>query len=71
MKALARAATSLPVVNVTLRAPVAAAGSIFSTAVALVAELIVRVATVIPAPKLAVVVPAAAQWLGARKQQQR
>ena len=45
------------VMRVTLRAPRAAAPSMFSTAVAEVAELIVSVATVIPAPNGAVVVP--------------
>ena len=50
-------ATSAPVVNVTLRAPVAADASMFSTALALVGELTVNDATVMPAPKLAVVVP--------------
>ena len=40
-----------------LAVPVAAVGEIFSTAVALVAELTVSDATVTPAPKLAVVVP--------------
>ena len=57
VKAFAIVATSLPVVTVMVRAPTAAAGSMFSVAVALVAELIVSVATVIPAPKLAVVAP--------------
>jgi len=53
---LVSVATSALVVSVTLRAPVAAAGSMFKTAVALVAELIVSgEANVIPAPKLAVV----------------
>ena len=37
--------------------PCRAAGSIFSTAVALVVEFTTNDATVIPAPKLAVVVP--------------
>ena len=50
-------ATSAPVVTVTLRDPAEAARSIFSAAVAVVAELIVSVVTVMPAPKLAVVVP--------------
>ncbi len=57
VKPLVSVTTSPPVVTVTLRAPLAAAGSMFSTAVAVVAELMVSVATVIPAPKLAVVVP--------------
>ena len=52
-----RLAVSAPVVSVTLRTPVVAAGSIFTTAVALAGEFTVRDATVIPAPKLAVVVP--------------
>src|ERR1700676_2873355 len=48
--------TSDPVERVTVRAPSAAAGSISSTAVALVAEPIVNEATAIPGPKLAAVV---------------
>ena len=51
------ATTSAPVVSVTFRLPVAAAGSMFKTAVAIVAVFTVNDATVIPAPKLAVVVP--------------
>jgi len=57
VKALLSDATSEPVVNVTSRGPGVAAGSIFNTAVALALEFIVRDATVIPAPKLAVVIP--------------
>ena len=57
VKPLFRVTTSAPVVTVTLRAPAAAAGSMFSAAVAVVAELTVSVATVIPAPKLAVLLP--------------
>src|SRR6267378_8368357 len=57
VKPLFRVSTSAPVVIVMLRAPVAAAGSMFNTAAAVVAELTVRVATVMPEPKLAVVVP--------------
>src|SRR6266404_4160480 len=49
--------TSVPVVRVTARAPAGAAGSMFSRAVALVAELTVRDTTVIPLPKFDVVVP--------------
>ena len=56
-KALFKVSISEPVVRVTLRAPVAAAGSIFSKAVALVGEPTVKEVTVIPAPKPAVVVP--------------
>ena len=58
VKPLLNVTISAPVVRVTSRAPFAA-GSMFNTAVALVAELMVSVATVIPAPKLAVVVPCA------------
>ena len=54
---LFKVAASVFVVSVTLRTPVAAAGSTFSTAVEAVGERTVREATVIPAPKLAVVVP--------------
>ncbi|HLK47665.1 MAG TPA: hypothetical protein VKT49_05995, partial [Bryobacteraceae bacterium] len=50
---------SAPVVTLTSRGPAVAAGSMFSTAVALVAELTVRPAIVTPAPKLAVLVPCA------------
>ena len=57
VKPLVSVTTSAPVVSVTLRAPSAAAASMFKLAVAVVAELMVSVATVIPAPKLAVVVP--------------
>jgi hypothetical protein len=49
--------TSLPVVSVIVRAPVAAAELMFTTAVAAVGEVTVSDATVIPAPKVAVVVP--------------
>lgn len=57
IKALGNATTSAPVATVTLRAPVAAAGSMFRTAVAEVGELLVRLLTVTPAPKSALVVP--------------
>ena len=50
-------ATSLPVVSVTSRVPAIAAGSMFNRAEALVDEVTVSDATVIPAPKLAVVTP--------------
>src|SRR5882762_11814172 len=56
VKAFASVTTSVLVVSVTLLAPTTAAGPIFNTAVALVAEFTVRDATVIPVPKLAVVV---------------
>ena len=56
-KPLVKVSTSLPVVTVTVLDPVAAAAPMFSVAVALVAELTVREATVMPAPKLAAVVP--------------
>lgn len=49
--------TSVPVVRVTLRVPSAAAGSILKTTVAVVTLFAVTEATVIPVPKLAVVVP--------------
>ena len=49
--------TSLPVVSVTVRGPCAAAGSMLSVAVAPVEELTVNDVTLIPAPKLAEVVP--------------
>src|ERR1700683_4524075 len=52
-------ATSVPDVRVTVRAPRDADSAILTTAVALVAELTVSDATVIPAPKLAVVVACA------------
>lgn len=48
---------SVPVVSDTSRAPAIAAGSMLTTAVALVAELTVRDTTVVPAPKVTVVVP--------------
>ena len=54
---LVRLATSVPVVRVTALEPVTAVGAMFTTAVALVAEFTVSDATVIPAPKLATVVP--------------
>src|SRR5215471_16080686 len=57
-----RVTTSAPVVTVTSRAPAVAAGSILITAVALTAEFTVTEPTVIPAPKLAVVVPWA-KWV--------
>src|SRR5271165_257180 len=49
--------TSEPVLTVTLLAPSAAFPAMFTTAVALVAEFTVSEATLIPAPKLAVVTP--------------
>jgi hypothetical protein len=49
--------TSVPVVTVTLRAPVDVRDEIVIFAVALVAFATVTLFTVIPAPKLAVVVP--------------
>jgi len=49
--------TSAPVATVTLLAPSVAVPATFSTAVALVAELTVNDATVIPGPKVATVVP--------------
>jgi hypothetical protein len=49
--------TSPPVATVTLLGPMVAVAAIFTIAVALVAELTVSDATVIPALKLAVVVP--------------
>ncbi len=57
MKPFVSVTTSVPVVRVTLRAPTVAAASIVMFAVAVVGELTVRVLTVIPAPRLAVVVP--------------
>src|SRR5438477_440273 len=53
VKPSTKAATSALVVTVTLRVPGAAPKSMFSTAVALVSELTVSEATVIPAPELA------------------
>ena len=50
-------ATSLPVVNVTVRLPMAAPAAIAITAVAEVALFTVSEVTVTPLPKLAVVVP--------------
>ena len=55
--AFAKVTTSLPVVTVKLRELRNAVGSIFRTAVVLVGEFTVNDATVIPAPKFAVVVP--------------
>jgi hypothetical protein len=52
-----RVTTSVPVVTVTLRAPVDVRDEIVIFAVALVALATVTLFTVIPAPKLAVVVP--------------
>ena len=49
-------ATSVPLWSVTVRGPTGAVGSMLITNVALVAELTVLEITVIPAPKLAVVV---------------
>ena len=57
VKPLVRVTTSAPVVTDTLRAPAAAAASMFTTAVAVVAVFTVSEATVMPAPKLAVLVP--------------
>jgi hypothetical protein len=54
---LARLATSVFVVTVTLRPPGAATASMLSTTVAVVAPVMVRDTTVIPVPKLVVVVP--------------
>ena len=54
---LFRLTISAPVVTVTVRPPAVAAGSMFSKAVAVVAVLTVSDATVMPSPKLAVVVP--------------
>ena len=56
VKPFVRVAVSAPV-TVTFLAPVTAAGSMFSTAMAFVAEVTVSEKTVIPAPKLAVVDP--------------
>ena len=56
---LGNVSTSAPVVKVMVLRPVAAAGSTFNTAVALVDEFTVSDATAIPAPKFAVVVPCA------------
>jgi hypothetical protein len=52
---LVREAISLPVVSVTVRAPRVADCAMLITAVALVGELMVSDATVMPAPKFAVV----------------
>ena len=57
VKPLDNASISLPVVRVTARMPVAAVGSMLTIAVAFVGELTVSDTTVIPAPKLAAVVP--------------
>ena len=57
VKPLVSVSTSLPVVKVTVRAPVGVAGSILRTAVAVVDELTVKEATVMPAPNAAVLVP--------------
>ena len=46
-----------PVVELTVRGPRVAAGSMFRTAIALVPEFTVSETTVIPAPKFATVVP--------------
>jgi len=55
---LAKIAISVPVVSVMLRVPGVAVGSMLSTAIAFVPELMVSGdANAIPAPKLAVVVP--------------
>jgi hypothetical protein len=57
VKPLVSVSISLPVVRVIVLVPVAAAALMFTTAVAVVGEFTVSDATVIPAPKLAVVVP--------------
>ncbi len=57
VKPLVKVATSVPVVAVTFRVPGVAAALIVMMAVALVALFTVRLFTVIPAPKLATVVP--------------
>ena len=57
VKPLVSVSTWLPVVSTIVREPVAAAESMLITAVALVEEFTVNDATVIPVPKLAVVVP--------------
>jgi hypothetical protein len=57
LKALANVTTSVLVLTVTLRGPTAAAGLTLRTAVALVVEFTLKEATVMPAPKLAIVVP--------------
>jgi len=57
VNAFARVATSAPVVTETVRGPVDAAGSMFNRTVAVVGEVTVSDVTVVPAPKLAVVVP--------------
>ena len=57
VKPLLSIAMSAPVVRVIVRGPIAVIGSIFTRAVALVAEVIVSEVTVIPVPKFAVVVP--------------
>ena len=54
---LTSVATSVPEVTITFCEPTAADVAMFRTAMALVAEDTVSDATVIPAPKLAVVVP--------------
>ena len=53
----AKVTTSAFVVSITLRRPVVAAESILITAARLVAEVTVTETTVIPGPKLAVVIP--------------
>ena len=57
VKPLGRLSTSVPVVTVTVLAPAVAVALIEITAVALVAELTVSEFSVMPVPKLAVVVP--------------
>ncbi len=57
VKPLVKVSTSAFVVSVTLRGPMDAAGSIFISAVALVAEATVTETTVTPDPKFAVVAP--------------
>jgi hypothetical protein len=57
VKPFVSASTSLPVVSVIVRVPVDAPALMLTTTVALVADVTVKDATVIPAPKLAVVLP--------------
>src|ERR1035437_3553162 len=57
VNALASTAVSAPVVTVSVRGPTVAAGSILSTAVALVEEVTVNETRVMPLPNAAVVVP--------------
>ena len=57
VKPLVKVSISPLVVRVTVRVPVAAAGLRFTSAVALITDVTVKDTTVMPAPKLAVVVP--------------